>query len=356
MNVFSYLLMPLAWLYDAATRIRNARFDSGSLPSRRFGLPVIAIGNLAVGGTGKTPHTEYVVRLLRDRFRVAILSRGYGRRSRGYVRAAAGVTAAELGDEPFQMWQKFPDVAVAVDADRCEGIDRLLAEEPAPPQAIVLDDAFQHRYVCAGLYVLLTDYSRLYTSDFVLPAGRLRESRRGARRAHVIIVTKCPAELSPDEAAEIRQRLRPQAHQAVFFTTFRYGKPYKLFPDAPPEPQSWAGKSVFVPTGIARPTPLHQHVEATGGKVKAHNFGDHHNFTPADVKTLNAAFEALPPDSLALTTEKDAARFALVGAHFSPRLRAALLVQPIEVAFLHGEEETFKKIITDYVTENQANR
>lgn len=347
------LLLPLAWIYDGIMRVRNALFDAGLLPSRRFGLPVIAIGNLAVGGTGKTPHAEYVLRLLATRCKPAVLSRGYGRRSKGFVKAEANSTADELGDEPFQMWQKFPAVTVAVDADRCEGISRLLTEKDAP-DVIVLDDAFQHRYVRAGLYVLLTDYHRLYTSDYVLPAGRLRESRRGARRADVILVTKCPANLSPEACDNVRKRLSPLAGQQVLFTTFSYGAPYPLWPQEVADYWAWKDREVLVITGIANPEPLHRQVEA-GGRVIPLTFPDHHAFSPADIARLNAAFASLPKGSIALTTEKDASRLRLVGDKLSPDLRAALLVQPVEVAFLNHEDIAFNKTIIEYVTENQTN-
>ena len=253
---FQSLLWPLACLYDLVMSLRNAAFNRGWLPSRRFPCATIAIGNLAVGGTGKTPHAEYLLRLLSPQHRVALLSRGYGRRTHGFVMANAESTASDIGDEPLQMQRKFPQVQVAVDEKRCEGMERLLAQ-PNPPEVVVLDDAYQHRYVCAGLYILLTDFSRLYVDDFVLPAGRLRESKRGAQRAQIVIVTKCPEGLNEAQRSDIRQRLRLSPSQKLFFTTFRYGERRPLFAEGK---QCATSGSVLALTGIARPEPLYEHL------------------------------------------------------------------------------------------------
>lgn len=231
-----YLLLPLAWSYDAATRFRNYLFDRGFKREHTFPLPVITVGNLAVGGTGKTPHTEYLLRLLHEKHNMAMLSRGYRRRTHGYIRATATATAEDIGDEPLQIARKFPNVTVAVDANRCEGIERLMKQRDPKIDALVLDDAFQHRHVRAGLNILLTDYSRLYIDDYLLPAGRLREARGGSGRADIIIVTKCPPTLEADEFEGIARRLRLAREQRLFATTYDYATPSPSF--RRPEPRT----------------------------------------------------------------------------------------------------------------------
>lgn len=352
---FQSLLWPLACLYDLVMSLRNAAFNRGWLPSRRFPCATIAIGNLAVGGTGKTPHAEYLLRLLSPQHRVALLSRGYGRRTHGFVMANAESTAADIGDEPLQMQRKFPQVQVAVDEKRCEGMERLLAQAKRP-EVVVLDDAYQHRYVCAGLYILLTDFSRLYVNDFVLPAGRLRESKRGARRAQIVIVTKCPEGLNEAQRSDIRQRLRLSTSQKLFFTTFRYGERRPLFAEGK---QCATSGSVLALTGIARPEPLYEHLRRERFQVTPLRFPDHHAFTPSSIALMNRTFSDMPEDTMVVTTEKDAARLRSIANQLCPSLRRQLLVQPIEVAFLkeNGKptEELFTQIINNYVTSNQTN-
>lgn len=349
------LLWPLACLYDLVMSVRNAAFNRGWLASRCFPCATIAIGNLAVGGTGKTPHAEYLLRLLSPQRRVALLSRGYGRRTRGFVMASTESTAADIGDEPLQMQRKFPNVQVAVDEKRCEGMERLLAQ-PNPPEVVVLDDAYQHRYVCAGLYILLTDFSRLYVDDFVLPAGRLRESRRGAHRAQIVIVTKCPENLNENQRQNIRRRLNLSASQKLFFTTFRYGERRPLFPEGK---QCIMSKSALALTGIARPEPLYEHLRQQQFHVTPLRFPDHHAFTAASIALINRSFSEMSEDTMVVTTEKDAARLRSISKQLSPSLRRQLMVQPIEVAFLEENgkqtEELFTLIINNYVTGNQTN-
>src|SRR5436190_16710825 len=221
MNLLRKILFPFAVLYGFITGIRNFLFDKNILKSYSFDLPVLAVGNLSVGGTGKTPQIEYLIRLLSSRYRVATLSRGYKRKSEGFVLANESSNAEILGDEPFQFFRKFRDIQVAVDADRKNGIEQLLAQ-PEKPEMILLDDAYQHRRVKAGFYILLTAYGDLYADDFILPAGNLRESRSGAKRADVIIVTKCPKNLSVAEQEKIKKKLAPKVGQDVFFTFIDY--------------------------------------------------------------------------------------------------------------------------------------
>ena len=317
-------------------------------------MPTICIGNITVGGTGKTPHTEYLIRLLKKKFRTAVLSRGYGRESKGYIKAAPMATMSQIGDEPFQIKNKFHDIDVAVCEKRVKGIELLAAERPAP-QVILLDDAFQHRYVRAGMNLLLTDYHRRFTHDFLMPVGRLREPASGKKRADIIIVTKCPENLSADEAVRIRKEMALQAGQKMFFTTFGYGEAYPLFPQsAPVVEQCLAGKPVLLVTGIAKPAPLRRFLEQTAASVTELAFPDHHNFTTIDLRRMSDALASLPQDAVVVTTEKDAERLVEMSG-LDNRLRRCLLVQPITVRFLFEQQEEFNQNILDYVTKDTRN-
>lgn len=319
------LLSPLAWIYATIMDIRNRMFDRGWLKERAFEVPIVSIGNLAVGGTGKTPHTEWIVeRLIESGKSVAILSRGYGRRTKGYIVATPHATANDIGDEPLQMYQRFEgQVVVAVCEDRCRGIENLM-QTHSELQVIVLDDAYQHRYVKPAYSVLLTDYSRTYDNDEVMPAGRLRERKGGARRADAIIVTKCPPALTRHEAEAIKARLAPLPHQQVFFTTVRY---QPLSPARLP-----AGSSIALLAGIANPEPLRQHLVSEGYRVVSTLlFRDHHNFTATDLRKIDEL--AAGVDAI-VTTAKDSAR--LQHAPLEQTTLHKILVQDISVEVLHG--------------------
>lgn len=227
-------LYPVSWIYGAVVTVRNKLFDWGFLRSKSFDVPVICIGNLSVGGTGKTPHTEYLIKLLRNSYHVAVLSRGYKRHSRGYVLATSQSTARSIGDEPYQMYTKFPSVTQAVDENRCHGIEQLLAIKEPSVEVVLLDDAFQHRYVKPGLSILLTDYHRLFCDDTLLPAGRLRESVNGKNRAQIVIVTKCPQDIKPIDYNIITKRLNLYPYQQLYFSSFRYGNLQPVFPSVAP--------------------------------------------------------------------------------------------------------------------------
>ncbi len=331
--------------------LRNLMFDRGwILKQTRFDLPIISVGNLSVGGTGKTPHTEYLVKLLNEHTsHMAVLSRGYGRKTKGFRYVETTSRACDVGDEPLQIKQKFPSTTVAVCEQRVVGINRLLQPTNATliPKAIVLDDAFQHRYVKPGLSILLTDYRRPYYADYVMPWGRLRESRAGAKRADIIIVTKCPATLSEAERQRITERLRPMAHQKVCFTTFTYASPQ----DFRTQQEVSLPSSLLVLTGIAKPAPLYDYLERKGCKLQKLAFPDHHAFTPSDVERINKACEQLPAGAKILTTEKDAARLQHLDG-LSTKVLDAIVVQPITISFLFGETESFNKTISDYVRTN----
>ncbi|SHJ24087.1 lipid-A-disaccharide kinase [Hymenobacter daecheongensis DSM 21074] len=323
------LLLPFAWLYALVLRVRNWLYDSGLKASAAYAVPVVSVGNLRAGGTGKTPHVAWLIAQLRQSGeKPAILSRGYGRRTRGYLRADAAATAATIGDEPLQHYQDFGgQVPVAVCENRRLGIDTLLRTEPALT-AVVLDDAYQHRRVRPVLNILLMEQERPFYHDFVLPAGRLRESRHGAARADVVIVTKCAADLSVADQAAITARIRRYSRPRVpvLFSTYDYGAPVAVGASAAP-----AGREIVLLTGIAQPGPLRGYLTAAGYQIRHHAaFADHHAFTAADIAAVAGQ---LQPGQSVFTTQKDAVRL------LEPALRPALaglpvFYIPIEVRFL----------------------
>ena len=349
-------LYPLAWLYGAGVWLRNKLFDWGCLRSERFDIPVICVGNLAVGGTGKTPHTEYLVRLLvRAGFRPATLSRGYRRHTRGFVLAGEGCDARSIGDEPMQMRLKFPGIRVAVDEDRRRGI-RLLSDMDHPKtDVILLDDAFQHRYVRSGLNILLTDYHRLFSEDALMPAGRLREPASGRKRADVVVVTKCPDHMEPDCMAGVAARLRLRPDQRLYFSTLRYGGLYPLYPEGRNVPQEiTADTQVLLLTGIASPAALERQLRRSTEQVSVLSYADHHDFAEKDLNHVRERFRRLQArHKLIVTTEKDAARLA---GHpgVDGELRPYVSVMPVEVDFLQ-DKQSFNQNILDYVRTDTRN-
>lgn len=304
MKLLRFLLFPFAVLYDVITRIRNWFFNIGILKSTPFDIPVIAVGNLSVGGTGKSPQIEYLIRLLKDNYKIAVLSRGYKRKTEGFQLVNDTHTAEDVGDEPLQFYKKFKnDITVAVDADRTNGIQQLLQND-IPPQVVLLDDAYQHRKVTASSYILLTKYNDLYVDDFLLPTGNLRESRRGAKRAKVIVVTKCPENLSKAAQEKIVRKINPKSYQKVFFTTIAYDENLKGTEEL--AVSDLKEKEVLLVTGIANPKPLLNFLEEKGVSFKHLNFPDHHNFTQQDIENIKKSFDELPSQQkIILTTEKD---------------------------------------------------
>jgi tetraacyldisaccharide 4'-kinase len=340
MNLLRKLLFPFAILYGMITSIRNFFFDKGILKSYSFDLPIIAVGNLSVGGTGKTPQIEYLIRLLSDKYKIATLSRGYKRKTKGFILAEASSNAATIGDEPFQFFQKFPSIKVAVDADRKNGIKQLLAQMEKP-EIILLDDAFQHRKVKAGFYILLTSYGDLYSDDWILPTGNLRESRSGAKRANVIIVTKCPFNLSLDEKHAIKKQLKLSKNQELYFTFIAYddciyGENRKIKFD---EIQHAA--KVLV-AGIAKPEPFFAYLQNSNDVCLS--FPDHHNFTDKDILEI----KNLAQNNIIITTEKDYVR--LKGSLPNEQL----FYLPIKSSFISGSDN-FNKTILDYVGTSTRN-
>ncbi len=321
----NYWLMPLSWLYGLAVSIRNLMFDVGMLKSKTFPLPVICVGNITVGGTGKTPHTEYLIRMLSEKHQVAVLSRGYKRQSEGYVLATPTTPMTDIGDEPYQMKHKLPQIHMAVDKDRCHGIAELMKKEVQPStDVVILDDAYQHRYVKAGLNILLMDYHRLIYLDKLLPAGRLRESSSGTKRADIVIVTKCPRDITPIERTGIERSLNIENWQKIFFSTYSY-----------PDDMKGIGKKPLLVTGIASPEQMIYDLQKIVPEFDVMSFPDHHHFTKNDINNIRtrAAGRTI------LTTEKDATRL-----HGLENVK----VIPVEVEFIDGKED-FDNIIRNYV-------
>ena len=360
-------LLPLSWLYGLAIKLRNMMFDIGLLKSRSFRVPVIAVGNITVGGTGKTPHVEFLVRLLREQFRVAVLSRGYKRKSRGFVKADADTGMPKIGDEPYQMKQKFPDVTVAVDKNRCHGID-MLTEEDEALDVVLLDDAFQHRYVKPGINILLVDYHRLIIYDELLPAGRLREPLKGKDRADIVIVTKCPTDMKPMEYRVITKAMQLYPYQRLYFTALEYDELRPLFPEGPEPSEPKTSKShgsskslsaladqhVLLLTGIGSPKQMDQDLSPLTASLSPMVFSDHHQFRKKDIRLINETFAAMTAPKCIVTTEKDATRLQTVHG-LSDEVRRALYVLPVRIIFLHEQEELFNQQIIDYVRKNSRN-
>ncbi|GEO04969.1 tetraacyldisaccharide 4'-kinase [Adhaeribacter aerolatus] len=335
----AYPLLPFSLLYAGITRARNWLYDQQVYPSHQFPVPVISVGNLTVGGTGKTPHVEFLVRLLQPR-KMAILSRGYKRKTTGFVLADSSATPATIGDEPYQYTQVFPEIAVAVCEKRVAGIQKLLALNPAP-EVILLDDAFQHRPVQPHLNILITDYYRLFYQDFVLPAGRLRESRSGAVRADIILVSKTPVNITQDEKENIRQRIREYARPGVpvFFTTYQYQVPVNFGLPAPLQ------RNLVLVTGIAQPQPLLNYLEEQGFSLLRHfNYPDHYDFGPPDIQEISnfVKTETKTPVSI-LTTQKDWTKLA--GPELLPLVKELpFYFMPIQVQFLE-EQVLFENLL-----------
>ena len=353
-------LLPLSWLYGLGVRLRNYLFEIGILKSRSFKIPVISVGNITVGGSGKTPHVEYLVRLLSSQVKTAVLSRGYKRKSKGYVLANAHTTMRELGDEPFQMKQKFDNIYVAVDKDRCHGIEQLTTNtETKDVDVIVLDDAFQHRYVKPGINILLVDYHRLIIYDKLLPAGNLREPLNGKDRADIVIVTKCPKNLKPMEYRVLIKALNLFPYQDLFFTTLKYDDLKPVFQESD---GNYALSLKHLPkkaeilllTGIASPKQMLQDIKPYCKKITPLSFADHHFYSKKDTEHINNTFAAMHEPKLIITTEKDAARLQLAEG-LSSEVRNRLYVLPIQVTFMLDQADLFNTKILSYVQKNSRN-
>jgi tetraacyldisaccharide 4'-kinase len=331
-------------VYGIILYIRNKLFDKNYLKSASFNFPIICVGNLAVGGTGKTPMVEYLLRILKNDYATATLSRGYKRKTKGFGIANENTTALDIGDEPMQFHLKFPEVTVAVGEERLVAIPQLLHDRPQT-KVIILDDAFQHRQVKAGLNILLTDYTNLYTRDFLLPAGDLRDIKRSARRADVIIVTKCKHQLSEEERDLIIQELKPADHQQVFFTEILYIHPYHLFTKK--EIDVLNSSDILLVCGIANPKPLKDFLTAHVHTYDMLRYPDHHIFNSDDLAEIIKQFDKLPSSNkIILTTEKDGVRLK----KFENELKDyPVYVLPIQHSFMFNDAEKFCDIVTAFI-------
>lgn len=333
MKLVRYLLFPIVPIYYVVTWVRNKLYDLGIKKSISYNFPVICVGNLSVGGTGKTPMIEYLIRLLRTEHNVATLSRGYKRQSQGFVIADKNATANSIGDEPFQFYQKYNNITVSVDADRVHGISELMTLRDSP-DVVLLDDAFQHRRVKAGLNILLTSFDDLYTADILLPTGNLREPRYGAKRAHIIVVTKCPEDLPDKKKQEILNKINPLAHQSVFFGSIAYSESI-INIEGQKALETLKNHPFTLVTGIAKPKPLVAHLKTLGLQFEHLKFKDHHNFTESDIANLKQK-------AIIVTTEKDKVRLQ---SHFKEK--ESLYYLPIEMKI--DRQSDFDGIISSFV-------
>ena len=343
MNFIRKILYPFSLLYGLITGIRNKAFDLGLLSAKSFEIPVIAVGNLNVGGTGKSPFIEYLIELFGESLQVAVLSRGYGRKTKGFLLATTDCLAKDIGDEPFQFYRKFKGLEVAVDEKRVRGIERLLQLKP-DVDLVLLDDAFQHRYLKAGMYILLTAYDKLYVDDFLLPTGNLRESRKGAERANLIVVSKCPPNLSEHKRLEIKQRIAPKSHQEVFFSYIVYDD-YAYAKDHQVLLKELKQYKILLVTGIANATPLIEFLQKNKLDLEHIEFADHQDIGIQEQKKITSKFTAINSEKkIILTTEKDFVRSFL-------KVSYPVYYLPIKTVIMEREEK-FNEIIQNYVRKN----
>lgn len=353
MKIIRFLLYPVSLIYGGVVILRNFLYDIGFFRSVGYKLPLIVVGNLSMGGTGKSPHVEYLVRLLKRRAKMATLSRGYGRKTTGFREVKTGDSYLDVGDEPLVFKSKFDFLNVFVDARRNRGIKKI--KELLPEiNCVLLDDAYQHRSLNAGLSILLTDYSKLYIKDMLLPTGSLREPKWGANRADIIVVTKCPSIFSPVDARAIRKRLKVKPYQKVYFSYLTYGSLKPVYPNTQLTSLKLEKNiSVLLFTGIAKPSLLEYHIKDAVSHYEQLRFGDHHNYMINDVQRILKTFDQLKGDEkIILTTEKDAIR--LHSAGISELLKdKPLYYIPVQVQFHGKDKDDFDEQILEYVTRNK---
>lgn len=356
----NFVLLPLSKLYGFGVAVRNLMFKLHILKQRKFDIPVISIGNIAVGGTGKTPHTEYVINLLKYNYHIGVISRGYKRETKGFVLATSRSTPKDIGDEPYQIYQKFGrEITVAVCENRCEGIDEICRIDPEI-NLIILDDAFQHRYVEPTISVVLTEFSRPAYEDKLLPLGRLREPLKALDRADIVVVTKCPPQLKPLEYRILQDKLGLFPYQKLFFSRFIYPALKPVFPesiDQQPPTLAWLTRNdtVLALSGIANPRPFVKQIKANPAKVKVKVFPDHHDFTRKDIEAIKTRFDEMPGNvKIIVTTEKDAVRLAN-NPYFPEELKHVTFYQPIIVEFDSRAPEPFDFELKKMLRERNLN-
>lgn len=342
---FRLVLLPVAIIYGLIVRCRNLMYDKGWLSSISFNLPIICIGNLSVGGTGKSPMIEFLVRRLESKYKVAVLSRGYKRKTKGYFLANNESSALDIGDEPMQFYQKFPHIPIAVGEERITAIPQLL-QDVRDLQLLLLDDAFQHRAIKPGFSILLTDYSDLFTRDFYLPTGNLRDDKNSYKRAHVIIVTKCPVDLSENERIAISEEINCLPDQLIFFSAITYGKPYHIF-DKKNIRSFDKDTDVLLVSGIANINPIKDLLAAQSHGYDQLNYSDHHIFTIDDINDIQHRFRKLnKSNAIILTTEKDAVRLIKFTENIS---ELPVYVLPIEHQILFKEEDILMEKVNYFI-------
>jgi len=355
MIIVKIILFPVACLYGLIIGLRNKLFDWKILPSKSFGIPVISVGNLSAGGTGKTPHTEYLAELLKSKYKVAILSRGYRRKTKGFILITPDHTQIDIGDEPMQYLKKFPDVVIAVDEHRKRGISKILALKP-DTEVILLDDAFQHRYVKPGKSIILTDYHHLYVHDYLIPTGMLRERAKGARRADLIIVTKTPKVFSPITRRNLVNEIKPKRHQKLFYSYVAYEIPVPLKLCSNQKPAATKYNYIIMVAAVANSYPLQEYLRGICNELIVIDFHDHHQYTTSDLEKISREYQGvISKDKVIFTTEKDATR--LDKEEFSSYLDVLpFYYVPIRIKFHDCDEVSFDKLILDYVHKSIGSR
>ena len=352
------ILYPFSLIYALIISIRNFMFDHDILKSKEFDFPIICVGNISVGGTGKTPHTEYIVSLLKNKYKTAVLSRGYKRKTKGFVLADSSSKSTEIGDEPKQIKQKFKNITVAVSEKRVLGIQKLI-DSKDKPEVIILDDAFQHRYVQAGLSVLLIDYNRSILTDSYLPLGRLRDNPSQRHRANIIIITKSPKDVKPIEIRIMAKALNLFPYQTLYFTSLKYAEICPVFTES----KILADKEMIEKdnyhclnvSGIANPTLFEEYVESFCKNTTNLRFSDHHKYTAKDIDKIFKQFNSIKSEKkIVLTTEKDAVKFSEI-ENIPAELKQSMFYIPVEPYFLNDEEEVFENQILKYVEKDQTN-
>ncbi len=358
-NNKNILLYPVSLLYGLITGIKNFLYNYNILMSEEFHLPIICVGNITVGGTGKTPHTEYITDLLRKNFKVATLSRGYKRKSHGFRIASIDSQVREIGDEPLQILRKFPDVMVAVDRNRVHGVNMILDEAP-DTEVIILDDAFQHRRITPGFSILLSDFERLIVRDHMMPYGSLRESAVNMRRADIIIISKVPENISPIQRRILVKEVDKAPYQNLYFTSMVYKDPLPVFDNISPSGNipDLSGTEecgIVLVTGIANPQPLIDYLQKSFKEIIHLSFPDHYSFKENDILTIDSSFRNLKsPYRYLITTEKDAVRLREF-INIAEALKSAFFYIPIGIKFLNDDKDEFDNLIVDYVRNNKRN-
>ncbi len=354
--MFKFLLAPFSWIYGMVIAVRNRLYDAGMKKSVTFDITIICVGNITVGGTGKTPMCELLIGHFSEKYNVALLSRGYGRSTKGYIEVTAAASYRNVGDEPKQIKMKYPDAVVVVCENRVEGVERIRREHPEV-DLIILDDGFQYRKITPKLNIVMVDYTRPVYEDRMLPMGRLRDGLRQMRRAHYVVVAKCPAGLSPLDRRIVRLNLELLPFQHLSFTRVVTGQPYPAFSDDAPgshtSPHPPAGSKVVAMAAIGNPVPFLENLRSKYNLVDELLWGDHHPYVVRDLRRMEEVLLRAGDDAVIITTEKDAVKLGK-GAKIPPALRSRIFVQPIVPGFIgETKEDFFKKLEYDVRTDQK---